>query len=203
MFHTFFHHSTYAIMHSAVLFSLFTLALAQTPSISEFTYQGAGCPPGSVTYRLAKANLQDNIFMTFGQFNASSGPSIPLEQGNTTCTLTLLLDHPADVTYAFDSVQIKGQLTLPKAATAILSTTYKHQGETAVGVSNSRLPGPLDGDLATSERLRPVWAPCGHPTPVAVTVQALLPPGVTSNMRIFSYDPLGDGLRYSIVWKKC
>lgn len=60
--------------------------------ITDFTYAGSGCPPGSI----AQARITDwtDVTITFDQYAARIGPGVPITENSKNCDFNISLHSP-------------------------------------------------------------------------------------------------------------
>ncbi|TFK72636.1 hypothetical protein BDN72DRAFT_835939 [Pluteus cervinus] len=137
---------------------------ATTPAPAGFNItglglNGSGCPIGSTYYALN--NDRTAVTVTFSQYYAEAGPSIPISSNRKNCQLTFNVHVPSGFTFGVATVDYRGYYQLDSKVTADQQAIY-------YSTAHSTLTGPVDGadytyrdafDLVSTN-----LSPCGQDT---------------------------------------
>ncbi|KAJ3277163.1 hypothetical protein HDV01_000215 [Terramyces sp. JEL0728] len=201
-------------MFKTILFAAVASAHAQLPpgevAIKQITYQGDGCPQGSVA-----AIISDDatVFtLLYSSFVATSGPGVPAAQNIQQCTVIIDLNHAHSYTYTALSLDHRGYVSVPQGLSAELSTSHFFTAEPKNPNFHSVFVGPYDDDyLVTTSNSAPEHSGCAQKSKVRVKSTIRLFAGDTSALAGYiSGDSLDGNLNdksikqaFKLDWKKC
>ena len=114
-------------------------------SLTSFTYNGSGCPSGTLTSIFtsspAASPNTSTLAFTMTNFTALMGPSAPSRSSaRRNCQVNLKMEYPPTWQYAFKSITYNGKVELPEGNAQIGSLDY-YSGESTQHVCY--LPSPL------------------------------------------------------------
>lgn len=147
--------------------------------VQSITYEGSGCPQGSVGMSLA--NDRQSFTLIFDQFVASMGPGVSREEARKRCELDVELKAPDGWSWAVVETTARGYVQLPADVRAESELQYSsHEGR---HVNNGRLSedeefrGPVSKDYLltnTSPRTAINWSRCGGTNHLYITAEVSL-----------------------------
>jgi hypothetical protein len=144
-----------------------TFAYADAPptgsvTIRDLTYQGDGCPQGSVAYNISPDNQAMTVL--FDQFVVDS-TEVRTPRAAKNCKLRMQLDAPPGWSYALFCVDYRGFADLSPGATASTFATYKFGMSREKRLGGIDLTGPFSDDYTKITQL-PLseipWSRCGN-----------------------------------------
>ncbi|KAH6905785.1 hypothetical protein BKA70DRAFT_458806 [Coprinopsis sp. MPI-PUGE-AT-0042] len=169
---------------------------------------GTGCPPGTTYYVLNPEKTA--LTVSFSEYYAQAGPTIPIASNRKNCRLTVGVDVPAGFTFGVSSVDYRGYYQLDKDVVASQNSIYYFQGILTQATARSELTGPVDGDDYTYRDLfdltSTVQAPCGIST--VLNIQSDLRVSNTKNTKGSGYiatDSIDTALNttFNFQWQTC
>jgi hypothetical protein len=98
-------------------------------TIKKVDVKGSGCRPETVTVAMSGDNTAFTV--TYNAYTVQAGPGTKNKDQRKTCSVTVRLDVPPQVTYAVTSVDHRGYAELYPGATAELASRYHFQGSGA------------------------------------------------------------------------
>ncbi|KAJ3325890.1 hypothetical protein HDV06_002275 [Boothiomyces sp. JEL0866] len=117
-------------------------------TISQITYQGDGCPQGSVE---AIISADATVFtLLYSSFVASSGPGVAVSENIQQCSVIVDLNHAHGYTYTTLSLDHRGYVSVPAGLNAELSTTHFFKAKPNNPNFHTVFPGPYDNDYLVS-----------------------------------------------------
>lgn len=140
-------------------------AVASTPTVTVATALGSGCPAGTVT----TAVVGTTITAVYTAFTAQAGTGVPLAQNRRNCQFNIQIVSPGQ-RFSVTSVEEHGTISLPAGGTALQSTNYFLQGNSANAPVDHPATGPLSGPWDQTDNA-PFAAPCGNTKNLNVNVQ--------------------------------
>ncbi|RPB01514.1 hypothetical protein L873DRAFT_1834569 [Choiromyces venosus 120613-1] len=150
--------------------------------ISDISYAGTGCPPGTVG--LSFTTNKKTLALVFDKYRglryvASIGPAIPITESRKYCQININLDYPGDFQYSVFSSDYSGYVNLDAGVTCLQKSIYYFSGSTAQASTQANFTGPLSQDYWIHNEVplsSAVWSPCG-------SVKAL---NINSQLRLYS-----------------
>ncbi|TFK72640.1 secreted protein [Pluteus cervinus] len=135
-------------------------------NITGLGLNGSGCPSGSSYYALNNDNTA--VTVTFSQYFAEAGPSVPISSNRRNCQLTFNVHIPPGFTFGVATIDYRGYYQLDDKVTADQQAIYYFQGVLTQATAHSTLTGPVDGDDYTYRDAFDLYstnlAPCGKDT---------------------------------------
>ncbi len=172
--------------------------------IRSITYQGTGCPQGTVGQSLSTD--QTSFTMIFDQLVASKGPGIPIENSTKTCQVNLDLKVPKGWQYSIATIDYRGFMSLPKKMKATQEATYYFEGDGELASADTTFAGPVTKEYLIRDTIpfsTVVWSSCDKARPLTITSQLSLKggtePGQISNDSIEGKI----GFVVALQWKPC
>ncbi len=138
------------------------LVPAEPVEIKSITYNGSGCPIGTVAENLAPD--KQAFTLTFSDYIAEAGPDFVLSDGRKNCQLTLDLALPQGWQVSIASFDYRGFAFLDEGIMATYRTRYYFQGRPRSAPISRRAFGFFDDDFEFREEIdfeSLVWSPCG------------------------------------------
>lgn len=149
--------------------------------VESITYEGTGCPAGSVTTSLNPERTE--FTLTYDQFVASKGPGVPASESVKKCQLTLNLKVPQGWQYSVATIDYRGVMQLPKKMKAEQRATYYFEGDGDFAAADSLFKGPVVKDYLIRDTLpysTVVWSSCDKVRPLTITTELEVSGGTTA-----------------------
>ena len=141
---------------------LFASAPPDPIKIEHVTFKGTGCPDPSTAAVNVSPDKQA-LTVTFSEFIAEAGPSIPASGNRKNCTLTLDLNIPSGWQFSIGTFNFRGFVSLDKGVAAEHSATYFLQGDSNQQKFLSTKKGPFTDDYVYTDTIgieSKVWTSC-------------------------------------------
>ncbi|KAJ3260287.1 hypothetical protein HK103_000922 [Boothiomyces macroporosus] len=197
------------LFHGLVLGAAFAQLPPGEVTINQITYQGDGCPQGSVE---AIISADATVFtLLYSSFVASSGPGVALSENLKQCSVVVDLNHAHGYTYTALNLDHRGYVSVPAGLNAELSTTHFFKARPNNPNFHTVFPGPYDNDyLVTSNNGVKERSNCGKKSKARVNSSIRLYGGDTTTLAGYiSGDSLDGSLQKTIQqvfhldWKAC
>jgi len=185
-----------------------TSAFAVAPNRGEvyferISYNGSGCPQGSVYENLASDNKA--FTLTFAEYFAEADSNKRVDR--KFCQLTIDLKIPQGFQFAIGTFDYRGFVALDRGAMAMHQTSYYFQGQGRTGGVSKQIRGPIQDDFFFREQVglaSIVWSPCGETRALNIKTSIM----ARSNGRAYGYignDSVDGSLsqEYSLMWRRC
>jgi hypothetical protein len=105
------------VLHTAVA------ARAADPiSVQSLTYEGSGCPAGSVATNISPDGL--SFTLLFDSYLAEVGPTVPRKRGTRECTVDVLLQAPLGWSWAIVGVDHRGFASLGPGVSGTVNRVF-------------------------------------------------------------------------------
>ncbi|KAJ3271346.1 hypothetical protein HDV01_006851 [Terramyces sp. JEL0728] len=117
-------------------------------TINQITYQGDGCPDGSVQSVLSPDATVFTVL--YSSFVASSGPGVAATENKKACTVVVDLKHAHGYTYTALNLDYRGYISVPAGLNAELKTSHYFDTEPDTPNFQHVFPGPFDNDYLFS-----------------------------------------------------
>jgi hypothetical protein len=170
------------------------------------TVNGSGCPAGTASVTMLPDNTGFRI--TYGNFIARAGGSVPATEFRKNCQVNLLVYIPQGFTFAVARADYWGKAHLEAGATALQRSNYYYQASSDNNYVDHTFAGPLDGTWRTTD-ITPaaelVYAPCGVTRSLNINTE-LRVYGASSGGKSYISMRASDGEVYTLVqfqWKQC
>ncbi|PPQ72615.1 hypothetical protein CVT26_004089 [Gymnopilus dilepis] len=175
-----------ALIVLAITFQVATSAPTTTSppagfSITSFGLNGSGCPPGSASYVLSSDKSAVNV--TYSQYYAEVGPTIPIDQNRKNCQLTFGISVPAGFSFGVASTSSTkhGFYFLDSGVTASQQALYYFQGSGKQATNTE----PCDSVTAQNNISGPVaGATYSYTAPFNLAFSNMSPCGASSVLNI-------------------
>lgn len=132
--------------------------------IEDLRWGGSGCPSNSESVKLHILQERDAMRLTFPPLSALSGPNVPRTEMLKNCLLRASLSVPKGWSFTIFKATYRGEASLDKSLTGVLSTTYFYEGERDFTVLHATLKDPSKKDAYevsdTIDRPEATWSPC-------------------------------------------
>jgi hypothetical protein len=163
---------------------------------------GSGCPGGSVVTIPSPDNTGFRIGY-LGFTARDSGNSLPTSRRN--CLVSVQLTIPQGFTLAVASADYRGGLALADGATAVHTTTYYFQGDSANHVSEETFNGPRGGFWHNSDSATAlVYAPCRTSIVLNINTALRVDSEVGTNSWIAMATSSGSvATLFNFSWRRC
>lgn len=191
-------------------FIITSTAEAEVPQyvrIRSFSYNGSGCPIGSVAENVAPDYTAFTLL--FSSYTAEVGPGIPFALKRKNCQINIDLDFPSGWSYSVFKVDYRGYISAQPGVLGTHQALYYFQGSGQTARLRTNIPGPVDRNYQVSDRFdlqTSVWSPCGATRALNLNSEVRL-----ENTR----NPYGAGLMtldsvdgsvamvYGMQWRRC
>jgi len=178
-------------------------------TISRLTYNGTGCPLGTLEAHVSED--KQALVVTQTEFVAEAGPGIPLSAGRRNCVLNLTLAVPAGWQYTLGAAYLRAFVDLDRSVRASFSTSAFFQGAGVTGVFSVTKNGPLSQELVVNDptALTGVgWSPCNATRALALNTSVRLArtdPNVPSARGLFTNDAVDGEVTevLGLAWRRC
>ncbi|MFL5812791.1 MAG: DUF4360 domain-containing protein [Bdellovibrionia bacterium] len=196
-----------------ILLTQVSLAWADDPvvQLSTPTYDGTGCPSGTVSATLSPdATALSLIFDKFSVETGKGASNMPVDQKS--CTFQVPMTVPAGYAVTVMRVDYRGYHSLPAGSVATFRSSFGFlDGARDHRLGNNLLQlfrGPTDGDFLFSQNATfSEWSACGGSVQLRLNTALGLqgsPRGELATVSIDSADMTGERqLQYVLAWRKC
>ncbi|CAA7263464.1 unnamed protein product [Cyclocybe aegerita] len=177
-------------------------------NITSLGVNGSGCPPGSTYYVINED--KSAVTVTFSQYYAEAGPSIPASANRKNCQLTVGVRVPAGFSFGIANVDYRGYYQLDSKVTAAQQSIYYFQGQLQQATARSSLVGPVNGAYYTYrdtfDLFTTVLSPCGANT--VLNIQSDIRTNNANNKKGSGYiatDSIDTSLKqiFNLHWQTC
>jgi uncharacterized protein DUF4360 len=178
-------------------------------TIDKLKVNGSGCKHD--TTAVAVSPDKEAFTVTYSAYIAKAGGGAKPKDQQKSCSITVRLNVPDNVTYAVSAVDYRGYARLRDGASAALSSTYQFKGHgTPVNATHS-FPSLLDDDWQVTDQVPPgglVYGPCGKErkldldSELSVNAASSGPDSPVSMIMMDSTDGSFTS-RYRLAWKSC
>jgi hypothetical protein len=174
-------------------------------TIDKLKVNGTGCRPEATVTTVSADN--EAFTVIYGGFQAVSGGSTKPPDAHKTCSITVRLNVPANLTFSVPQVDYRGFAQLEVGASATQSARYHFQGSGAPGLTVHRFTGGMLDNWQVTDTVpggSAEFGKCGKErkididTELAVTAKA---GGPTSLIAMDSTDAVVT--TYHMSWKNC
>ncbi|KAJ3320933.1 hypothetical protein HDV06_004711 [Boothiomyces sp. JEL0866] len=172
-------------------------------TINQITYQGDGCPQGSV---------QSVLSTDATVFTLLYGPGVAATENRKECAVIVDLNHSHGYTYTALQLDYRGYVSVPSGLNAELKTSHFFDVEPGNANFQHVFPGPFDNDYLVS-LTNPLRQrnPCGPKSRARIrTVVRLFGKNTSTLAGYISGDSLDGNLNtnatrqvFHLDWKKC
>lgn len=201
--------STAGLLASSQLFA-WGVAPADPITIKDISYNGSGCPIGTVAENVAPD--KQAFTLTFAEYIAESAPYLSLSDARKNCQLTINLNVPQGWQFSIASFDYRGFAYLEEGMKADYSTSYYFQGGYGTGRIRRTAYGYFDDifqfrDQVGLESL--VWSPCGVERALNVNTSVFVRNADKNNYPdsegIIGTDSIDGQIRqvWGIKWRRC
>lgn len=187
-----------------------TASLAKKPaphpggvSVESVTYNGTGCPAGSVSVVLSPDG--EAMTVAFSQLFAAVGTGIAAADTSHHCKLHVKVNVPPGWSYALASVDYRGYVALDPGMTARRQSRYHISGESPVRTIASTWSGAVDDsyavrDLGAGAPAPAYWSRCGKGKNLMIETRVDVQGA--SGQGLVTVDAV-DGEIFHLVWQQC
>jgi hypothetical protein len=202
------------LLFTTVLSTFATAALgggAFDPSqvqISDFTYQGTGCPQGTVSHDISEDG--EAVTLLFDQFSVEllNNDSTRLERDRKACQLNFKLQAPTGWQFSVFYMDFRGFANIGQDAVGIQASNFRLGGGRGVNLGQFQIDGPFNDDYSRVANLplnSTPWSGCNerrHALVVNTSVAVRGRNGATGYMTVDSVD--GEITHsYGVAWRRC
>lgn len=179
-------------------------------TIQKITYNGTGCPLGTVAQNVSED--KQAFTLTFSEFVVEAGPNITLAAGRKNCIATLSLSIPSGWQYSVANFFYRGFLQLDDGVKSEHSVDYSFEGQGKTARFASNASGPFQDDYVYSDTVgieSNVWSPCGVTRALNLNTKIRVANSNTAtypNARGFMTNDSIDGQItqiFGLTWRKC
>ena len=187
-----------------------------TVAIRSISYQGNGCPMGTVAPHISDDSraftLLFSSFTADSQSNSAHGGGSSTQMSDSkNCVINMSLDYPRGWSFSVIGVDVRGYARLDAGSTGTQTLIFRSG---LLGLNRQfntiRLSGPFDDDYLKSSQFnlpQPDWAPCGvfgigHRLIVRSQISATSHPNAVALLTVDSID--GEvHQKYGLAWRTC
>jgi hypothetical protein len=192
-------------------FGASTATAAEAPesgvTITDVTYRGTGCPPGSTAVNIAPD--YQALTVLFADFIVEKAPEARQRRVRSACDVDVHLSVPSGWSMALFAVQFRGYLALDAGATGHHGATLHIPGTQPFRMGEMVVTGPSSRDYIseTQHRLDGVrWTPCNSSGRRSLKIMSDISiDGAADAGGLLTVDSLDGEVRenYKIAWKRC
>ncbi|SMF20129.1 DUF4360 domain-containing protein [Pseudobacteriovorax antillogorgiicola] len=189
-------------------------AFATAPSgevtIKDISYNGSGCPLGTVAENLAEDKKA--FTLTFSDYIAEAGPGLTFSDGRKNCQITLNLKIPQGWQFSVGTFDYRGFVILDEDVQAEHSTSYYFQGSGFTGRFRERMRGFMDEYYQFRENVgleSLVWSSCNAERALnintAISVRNLNKRDNPDALGVIGTDSVDGSIKqiWGIRWRRC
>jgi hypothetical protein len=171
------------------------------------TVNGSGCPAGTASVTMLPDNTGFRI--TYGNFVARAGGSVPATEFRKNCQVNLLVYIPQGFTFAVARADYQGRLRLAAGATALERSNYYYQGSSDNDYVDHTISGPVSGTWHTvdvTDDAELIYAPCGAVRSLNINTELRVDAGASAATSSYISLRASEGDVYTLVqfqWKQC
>ncbi|GBG66745.1 hypothetical protein CBR_g68730 [Chara braunii] len=199
-----------AAMATLLLLTILQLAVhgyAQAPApgtvtIDGFTYEGDGCPSGSVAHSISDDGQA--LTVMYSSYTATTDQG--LLNTRKKCALTIILNYPPGYFYTLGTVTMRGYTKLDAKVKATVRVTYHVSGRIGTGAATYNFFGPTEENFEKTESFaNAVSSECGRVRNLNIITEGRVLPGKPPKSGIITVDSTDLKLTeiYAINWKTC
>lgn len=175
--------------------------------IKNISYQGTGCPSGTVGHSLS-ADAQSFTIIFDEYFVEAYGEEGISIKNNKNCTLNVDLQAPLGWSYSLFSLQFRGYAYLDNKTKGWQSVKYTIKGEETVNLGKLNFKGPFEDDYQRVTEIPVetlVWSKCDK-NRKKISIKTNIGVKTKGDGEAFlTMDSTDGGIRqkYGIIWKNC
>jgi len=143
-------------------------------AITDFTLNGSGCPPGSLSATLS-ANAS-SIAVSFSSFTPSVTSANPT-YSRQNCQAVVSVAVPAAQQFTVDEIEYAGFVELQNNVSVSHSTSYYFQAQLPENTASDSQQGPVvhETDFTNSfAGTTPIWSDCGVDSVINIDISVAL-----------------------------
>jgi hypothetical protein len=169
------------------------------------TYQGTGCPEGSASATMTADGTQLSIL--FDRYTAEAGGNTGRRNERKSCSLSIPVEIPSNVSVAIVEVDYRGYHSLPTRGYSELSVNYS-LGPLSGPRFLRRFVGPLDTDFFAKQKLRATdvrWSACGGRSTLHLNTSMIVVSNGQQELSLAALDSadLHSGFTYVVQYRPC
>lgn len=179
-------------------------AHADDIALGEPGYGGSGCPQGTVSATLSPDQKQ--LSLIFDEYLVEAGGDFR-KNVRKNCNIAIPVHVPQGFSISIVDVDYRGYVSLPRGASARLSTEYFFAGRRGPRF-NKTFRGYTDEDFDFSNQIgigALVWSACGADTILRVNSSMLVRSNRSNEEALAIVDSadFDAGIIYQLQWKRC
>jgi hypothetical protein len=175
-----------------------------TVRIESISYDGDGCPPGSLAAALSDDGLA--FTLSYSEMVASVGPGTGAADKSRRCQIQATVTVPPGWSYALASVDFRGFASLQPGVVAHQQSTYHISGESPEKSDAVTWTGAFEDDFQIRDLgagTEPYFSRCGKGKNLKITTRIDVDNhGDKKATGLLAVDTL-DGEIYHLVWQTC
>jgi hypothetical protein len=184
-------------------------AFAQVPvdqiRLGTPTYQGTGCPFGSVSAQLSPDAR--SLSLLFGQFQAEAGGMSGKTVDRKACNVAIPVNVPIGFSVSVIKIDYRGYHRLPLNASSTFDVEYFFAGQGGPAY-HKNFVGATDGNFTLNNTLiatSSVWSPCGEDVNLRTNTSIAVQSNVMNEQAIMTLDSadISSGVVYQLQWRSC
>ncbi len=182
---------------------------AGTVSIKSVSYQGTGCPEGTVASDVSEDKKA--LTLVFDKFSAAIGPSIDIKERTKNCRIKFDLDVPAGMQFTIFQVDYRGYADLDPGTAGLHSAAYFFSDQHWTGKRVKiikKFKAPFKNDFESRHKvglITDMWSRCG--VAQTLTLDTALALGANSGKEaVLTLDSIDGELakqKFHMAWRRC
>jgi hypothetical protein len=178
-------------------------------NVDAVSYQGDGCPQGSM--RAATSLDKQAITLIFDQFYVIASPST-IRHEVAKCSVSIGLDYPEGWQFSVTNVDYRGFVSLEGSSWAKIQANFRYQGSGFQRPAILRLTGPVTTDFAQREEQASGdrgWSPCKKRNKQGIDIATQMVVQTQADQSAYvSFDSIDGNIRpftelFQLRWRQC
>ncbi|GBG93042.1 hypothetical protein CBR_g58376 [Chara braunii] len=156
-----------------------------TVKISELTYAGDGCPPGSAEGVMSSD--AEALTVMFSNYSATTDSTS--QDRRKVCTLTVKLIYPAGFIFHLGTCTMRGYGMLEEGVTGTVQTSYHISGLGGTSRTTRVMKGPFDDNFEFTDRfVGAAYSQCRKVRNLNIKSEVRVNPGTSGNQGLMTID---------------
>jgi hypothetical protein len=184
-------------------------ALAQVPQdpirLGIPSYNGTGCPAGSVSANVSPDNQELSIL--FGSFQVESGGMTGKTVDRKSCQVSIPVQVPQGFSVSMIKIDYRGYHRVPLNASGTFDVEYFFAGSNGPQYRKTFI-GASDGNFTLNNRVTAVstvWSACGANVNLRTNTSIAVQTNNLNEQSMLTLDSadISSGIVYQLQWKRC